>query len=979
MNNDINKNYSDAFTKLNENQKRAVIQTEGPLMVLAGPGTGKTEVLTLRIAHILKERGMDARNILCLTYSNAGVNAMRKRLKEVIGSMAEKVNICTYHSFSNGLLSSHAPGIIQGKTLVADAQRYMIIENLIVKHLSPSNPSEIKPASGEKLTNLQKIFSFFKQDGVTKDEFSEYTERCLNNLLPFEKEYNLKKGKGLNKDGRELKDRILHFSDKIFPMYIDYCEELEKRNLIEFEDMLIEAILLLQSNTNLLMGLQEQYQYILVDEFQDTNKKQIALLDLLASSAMVPNLFVVGDDDQCIYRFQGASAFNFNWMRNKFPKQIEIIHLDTNYRSTQVLLQEAYGLISPNSGRQPEKQHPLIAGNQDYLLIAADLPILRSYENAEQEACAIARSIVAELTSGKSAKDIAVLVRRRYDLEPVKKWLLRLNIPWQMNQSWYDLLETHYGKTMFHLLMFLRIYPISANDAAGFFLQFMQTKENTNELVKAYLKSRKDKQYDLYSWLKKNEHGITWFDEIKDIIEVLLKSQNSALSDELITKIERAIFCGSGMTPDEKERKVFCEFVKSFEKTYNQKTMPSLAELLWYHYQYSIPIRVGNDEDGHIGNAVILSTIHGTKGMQYDSVYLMACHNGNWEGRSHQGDVRVPDLLNRFISPEADSLDDMRKLIYVACTRAKTRLQVSLHRLSPSGKPRTITKLLESFGNPSKVKLEEIPDFEFPEMDQDTYVIHGDPELMELIREKVNSFEMSPTSVNTWEQCQNQFFFTQVLKLSSIAAEAPTFGTVVHNVMQKYVEEFKGQKDAELIKRLVDQEINQKRHLFHSTHVEKYRNYGKWLLTQYIELCPINRRPEHIEEEFRTALKNGVKIKGKLDRVEIGTNFVKVVDYKTGRYKETLKPFESEKQPGTKYWRQAMMYSILIQDNFKDAGEVKFEFHYPEIKKIVFPFNGENNEPFKDWLKMIWDCTQRVEFNKLCEHHGCVYCRIKLK
>jgi len=970
--------YCDAFTNLNQNQRRAVIQTEGPLMVLAGPGTGKTEVLTLRIVHILKERGMDANNILCLTYSNTGVNAMRNRLKELIGSFAEKVNICTYHSFSNGLLSSHAPSILQGKTLVTDAQRYMIIENLIVKHLSPSNPSKIKPASGKEIINLQRIFSFFKQEGVTKDELNEYTESCLNNLLPFEKEYNLKSGKGLNKDGRDLKEEILNFSDKTFPMYLDYCEELEKRNLIEYEDLLIEAILMLQSNTDLLKGLQEKYQYILVDEFQDTNKKQIALLDLLVSSVMVPNLFIVGDDDQCIYRFQGASTFNFNWMRNKFAKHIEIIHLDTNYRSTQVLLQEAFRLISPNSGRQPEKQQPLIAGNQDYLLIAADRPTLRSYANAEQEACAVARSIVAELTFGKSAKDIAVLVRRRYDLEPVKKWLRRFNIPWQMNQSWYDLLETHYGKTMFHLLMFLRIYPISTSDAAGFFLQFMQTKENINELVKAYLKSRKDKQYDLYSWLKKNEHGITWFDEIKDIIEVLLKSQNSALSDELITKIERAIYCGSGMTPDEKERKVFGEFVKSFEKTYNQKTLFSLAELLWYHNLYGIPIKVDNHEYEYKDNTVTLSTIHGTKGLQYDSVYLMACHNKNWEDKSHQGEIHIPDLLNRYISPEADSLDDMRKLIYVACTRAKTRLQVSLNRLSPAEKPHTVTKLLESFGNPSNFELEEIPDFELPELAQDTYVVHGDLELMELIREKVDSFEMSPTSVNTWEQCQNQFFFTQVLKLSTIGTEATSFGTVVHNVMQKYVEEFKGQEDAELIKRLVDEEINQKRHLFHSTHVEKYRNYGKWLLSRYIQLCRIEKRPEYIEDVFQTVFDNGVKIKGKLDRVEIGSNCVKVIDYKTGRFKETLQPFESIKKPGSKYWRQAMMYSILIKENFKDTGDVKFEFHYPEINKIVFPFETENNLPFKEWLKIIWHQTERMEFKKTCKDPECVYCKIKL-
>lgn len=979
MNKNYDQHYNEAFSKLNPKQQQAVMQTEGPLLVLAGPGTGKTEVLTLRIAQIIKERGMDAHNILCLTYSNAGVKAMRKRLKGMIGELADKVSICTYHSFSNGLLSTHAPGTLEGKTLVTDAQRSMIIENLIVKHLSPTDPSEIKPASGKKIGNLQKIFSFFKQEGVTREELTTYVERTLNYLLPLEKEYNLLNGKGLKAKGRELKSRILRFSEQIFPMYEDYCAELEKRNLIEFEDMLIEAILMLQSNPNLLKGLQERYQYILVDEFQDTNKKQIALLDQMVSSIMIPNLFVVGDDDQCIYRFQGASTFNFDWMRNKFAEHIEIIHLDTNYRSTSVLLQEAFELISPNAGRQPEKQQPLIAGNGDYKKTKAVPPHFRSYEDAEQEGYALAQSIAAELNAGKSAEDIAVLARRRYDLEPVKKWLFRLNIPWQMNQSWYDLLETHYGRSMFNLLMFLRIYPISAFDASGFFLQFMQDKENTNELIKAYLKSRKVKKYDLYEWLKTNNQGISWFNPMIEIIDVLLNNRNTTLTDDILATIEQAIYCGTVITPDEKEKKVFREFVYTFEKTYTQKTILSLAELLWYHDQYEIPIRIDNEEEGADDHAVVLSTIHGTKGLQYDSVYLIACHNKNWEDTSHQGEVRVPNLLNKFISPEADSLDDMRRLIYVACTRAKTRLQVSLHRNNASDKPQTGTQLLNSFGGPSGVQLEEIADFDLPELETDTYIVKADPELMELIKEKVDSFEVSPTSVNTWEHCQNQFFFTQVLKLGGVSSEAPSFGTIVHNVMQKYVQEFKGLQDQALINRLVDQEIDQKRHLFHSTHVEKYRNYGKWLLNQYIKRCPIDCRPEHIEKEFHAELDNGVKIKGKLDRVDIRAGQVKVVDYKTGRNVETLKPYESQKKPGTKYWRQAMMYSMLVNENFKGMGELKFEFHYPEVKKIIHVFEGKKNEAFRYWLKDIWDCTKKMELKKMCENPGCIYCKMRFE
>lgn len=216
------------------------------------------------------------------------------------------------------------------------------------------------------------------------------------------------------------------------------------------------------------------------------------------------------------------------------------------------------------------------------------------------------------------------------------------------------------------------------------------------------------------------------------------------------------------------------------------------------------------------------------------------------------------------------------------------------------------------------------------------------------------------------------------MKLGGITSEAPSFGTIVHDVLQAYAEDDNRLNDPNIINRLVDFEIERKKHLFHPTHVEKYRRYGKWLLTNYLTHHPILNRPAHIEEEFKATLGNGVKIKGKLDRVEeVGGNF-KVIDYKTGRQSETSKPFESKAKPGTKYWRQAMMYSILVNDTFEEANNVGFEFHYPEIERIVFPFQAEENLPFVNWLGEIWNNTQLLTFNRACEKPRCVYCSLQL-
>ncbi|MFN5422496.1 MAG: PD-(D/E)XK nuclease family protein, partial [bacterium] len=402
----------------------------------------------------------------------------------------------------------------------------------------------------------------------------------------------------------------------------------------------------------------------------------------------------------------------------------------------------------------------------------------------------------------------------------------------------------------------------------------------------------------------------------------------------------------------------------------------SRGDLVWYHMQNQISIKVDDSDNGIDDNAVILSTIHGSKGLQYDTVYLIACHNKNWEDRDQRGMMKVPDLLNRYISPEADSLDDMRKLIYVACTRAETELHVSMNRKTYSDKDITNTTLLDSFGTANGITIEVVNDFELPELETTRYKVETDPELMQLIKEKLETFEISPTSTGVWVKCQNEFFFTQILKVGGFFNEAAAFGTVVHNVLQHYADN--ENRNRELINTLVDQEINKQKHLFHSTHVDKYRQYAKWLIPDYLRKNPILRKPDHLEVELHAIISDEVKIKGKMDRIEINGDSVKVIDYKTGRYKESLRAYENNTEPGSQYWRQAMMYSMLVRSNFQDKKNIDFEFHYPEIDNGIYPFNEPDNILFNEWLGEIWDQTQQLEFDQVCENPSCVYCAARL-
>jgi len=968
--------HQEALNKLNSKQKQAVTQTEGPVLLLAGPGTGKTQVLSIRIGQILKQQDVYPSNILCLTYSNAAVDAMRSRLSSLIGKDSDQVGIYTYHSFSLKLINQKKSKAFGEKQLLSDAQKYMLIEKLIGNHLSETDPNNLKPATRNRIENYAKIFSTLKQENISVEDIARHADYCIQELLPNDEDYILKKG-GLNAKGKTLKQKIEQFSQDISVMYTDYCEELLKRNKFEFEDMLNEVLFLLDENPELLIQLQETYHYILVDEFQDTNLKQLALLDKLCSGQMEPNFFAVGDDDQCIYRFQGASGRNFNWIRNKFSN-LKTIVLDINYRSTPVLLQQAFGLISENRDRQPEKDSPLISGNESYNDVEHPKPTFKTYENAEQEAATIVKDIFDNRGKKVRYNEIAILSRKHKDHDLVKKWLQLYKIPYRLNQTWYNLLETPLGKGLFNLLQFIRCHGENNYLAEGFLMQFMLSKNDSENVIERYLEYKNSDQKYFYDWLNTNLESLSYTPALISIINVAIKHKDEIISLDHLGLLEQiaAVWIKTEVTQEEKN--TWGEFVATFQETDRHKTMVSLGDMLWYYDQYNLPIKVNAKKVGDEEDAVILSTIHGSKGLEYDTVYLIAQHKNNWEDSSNAGNVKVPDLLNRYIVPEGDSLEDMRRLIYVACTRAKTRLHVSLYRNTDSEVPLTHTTLLNPFTSMGDLCIEDVPDFELPRIVTGNYSVAGTTKLMEMIDQRIKNFEISPSSTATWIKCQNEFLVKHILKIPGTTAEALAFGTVVHDVLQHVAEQINKQHEQDFVNRIIDNEINKNKASFHSTHVEKYRKYAYWLISNYLEQFPFVKKPDHIESSFGYTLDNGAKVKGKLDRIEITNDTVKVIDYKTGKYKGVLKEFENSEEPGSQYWRQSMLYSMIMTENFKEAKSISFEFHYPERENGIYDFHYEPNKGFEDWLGSIWKQVNALEFQKDCSNPACIYCNNNL-
>jgi DNA helicase-2/ATP-dependent DNA helicase PcrA len=715
----------------------------------------------------------------------------------------------------------------------------------------------------------------------------------------------------------------------------------------------------------------------LVDEFQDTNKKQLALLDKLVSGNELPNLFVVGDEDQCIYKFQGASHWNFEWMKRKFMDRLKTVVLNVNYRSTNLLVQETHNLICANSNRHILKKDPMIAGNDLATSIPVFAPTYKSFENAEQEAYSVAKSIKSQIDLGKRPSEIAVLVRRHSDTTAIKKWLIKLGISWTDNQNEKNLHETKYGKSLFYLLQFIRLQGKRGHFADSFLLQFLLLKQSPKHVIKSYLLYYGTQDKDFFQCLCSNPNELESFSTIKSGIITLLNSRDNKLSDDILHIINQVAEVGLSELPIPSEKNAWNKYIKDFCNNY-KNTLQRLTEIMWYEYNYDIKTSIDTDEKIENENDIIITTIHASKGLEYEVVYLISCHQNNWENRDKKGGLKIPSPLDQFIAPEQDDYEDMRRLIYVACTRAKLELHVSSFRKYPAGGPLSTTTLLNNFGEKSQIQLENVENFELPDLSGEKYVLSPSSDLKDLVKSKLDSFQISSTSLNTWLVCQNQFFYTQVLKLSDINNQSGLFGTIVHNILQKYAEDENRQPTSAYLSNLIEQEFDKRDALFYPSHILWYKQFAMDLILNYLTKHPITTTPDYCEGNFTTILPTGVKLKGKIDRIDRAGNSLLVYDYKTSSTSKSLKPFEDINNPGEDYWRQAMIYTLLLNANFQNANQVNIAFHYLNDRLEQKKFEYNPNDSFLGWLSDIWGSIQNKEFTKNCNNPGCIYCSINL-
>lgn len=1019
----LNKKFKDEFEKLNAQQQQAVSTIEGPVMVNAGPGTGKTQILALRIASILQQTDINPNNILCLTYTDNGAIEMRNRLLKIIGSAAYNVRIHTFHSFCNEVIQDNLTYF--GKLNLApigDLEEIDLFYKLI-DSIEKNNP--LKRFRGEvyyEKDRLKSLYSLMKKEAWTPAYLNERIDAYLAELPTKEgffykkkyKEFNAGDAKPAAIADETEKMEMLRAAANLYPRYNEMMAAESRYN---FDDMILWVLDAFDKNKNLLLDYQERYQYFLVDEFQDTSRSQNLLLQHLTSYWEVPNLFVVGDADQSIFSFQDANVENIIEVEKKYTDELTKIDLINNYRSTQNILTAAHRLIVNNNLRTvlPENDKPLIASNQNLAGISIE-PIITEYANSAQEAIDVAMQIEALVQQGISGKEIAIIYRNHAQVATITTMLEGKKIPVNTKRK-VDILQLPFIQNILLILNWInkeKYISYSADDILFLLLHSDFFKLPPLEIAKLSMavnaKNRISKE-DTYSlrrlmaeyaapksdlFSQPDGHSIK---EVSNVLEELVKaSANNTLQQLLELVIQKAGVLSYVMQSPEKPwlmqvLNAFFNQVKEENKRNPELTLSEWLADIDTMKKNRLPISLykitANDE------GVNMVTAHGAKGSEFAHVFVIGCTQKIWDDNNKGGNrnYKLPDnLVNN--STKASDLEESRRLFYVAVTRAKTHLYVSYPLKDDKDKEQIrstfITELLE--GSNLSITSKQVPDELLAEYLLLQFAEKARPEIelveAEYIDQILKRYTLSVTHLNNYLNCPLRFYYQNLIRVPAAKNESMAFGSAVHWAIERLFVKMRDNQNVFLPKEDLVNDFNwymkNNREAFTPEAFKLKTDYGEKILPAYYDYH-INRwnKIVIVEKAVRNVVVQNVPINGKLDKLEFTGKQVNVVDYKTGKYENAKKKLvpPNEKEPnGGDYWRQAVFYKILL-DNDKtndwQAVSTEFDFIEPvndEYKTEIIQVNPADITTVTHQITDTWQKIQNKEFKTGCGKPDCEWC-----
>ena len=1008
----MQKFFSTSYQKLNQEQQKAVDTIEGPVMVLAGPGTGKTQILAMRIANILLKTDINPSSILALTFTESGASAMRKRLISLIGETAYQVHIQTFHSFCNDVIQSNSeffPELSHGDAL-ADLDRFELFRQIIQSEplslLRPINaPLHYVKAAMGAIQNL-------KREGLMPDEF----EKLISEQQAiFEQEKD-----EMKKTERAKKEKSLSKNSELLLIYKSYQQKLKESHKFDFEDMITLTLKAFRQDELLLAEYQERLQYFLVDEYQDTNSAQNQILSLLSSFWQEKaNVFVVGDPNQSIFRFQGASLENTYSFLDKFPKAT-IISLIENYRSTQTILDASTSIIKkshliPSIQQISQLDQPLHSQKN-----AGDLVELIEADTSALEQLWIAEKISQLLKSGTPASEIAIIVKENKELQFYAEALYNWSIPTEIEGGADILIDSLITQliSLFRLIAHIRhgtqevnvftvmnyswlslpklvILKLSRFAGSKRLDQFsiLLSQQLKEEFVSTLDESEKDDFTKIETFLTKL-HNWQQQDANKtfpQLFEIVLSE--SGFLNHVLSRVDR-------ISQLNKLNSLFAE-IKRLAQQDHQFCLTRFIEVVDIMLEHNISLRELDLEKN--SDAVRLITAHKSKGLEWQFVFLTAVIDGKWGNKKNKELLPLPDgILQHTKVDKIEKNEDERRLFYVGLTRAKKQVFITIPKNSSNGLSvkETIPSLFveeldkkliikKNVSDEIKNISQLLPKLLTSENAQST-IAEDEQAYIDTILDR---FKLSPTALNTYLECPYKFKLNNLYKIPRAKQPFLSFGTAIHAALEYHFSSWKKSDSPPSIDQTIHEfTISLQRELLTPDEFLIRQEAGVKLLTDYFAYYQTElRKPLYTEKPFgfgfsKTIL-GDIPLSGKVDKIEWVNpeqKMVKVIDYKTGNPKSRNDIEGKTKNSNGNYKRQLVFYKLLteLDRTFKlKVAEAEFDFVQPmksgKLKKESFQIVDEELDELKQIIRDAMTKIRDYQFPKTKDFLICEKCEFK--
>ncbi|MDZ7785742.1 MAG: ATP-dependent DNA helicase [Candidatus Saccharibacteria bacterium] len=1079
--------FTQSYRTLNAEQKRAVDLIDGPLLVLAGPGTGKTQLLSTRVANILRRTDAAASNILCLTFTESGAQTMRERLRGLIGDDAYNVTISTYHGFGSDIIKNYAEhfqriGLERSEDIrlerpVDELTQVRIIEDIVAKlpfdsplisaryyvksvvstisdlkqHLI--RPDDLRDIAKENLRHIETAQRLIddvvnQAGGISKKKAQKYAqyEKLLNGLRDLDGELIDRAATDLEEAHqeadeaqsptplREWKDAWLYKDEndrftltdpqksrrmtELAKVYEAYERALRERAAYDFDDMILHAIHGLKTNDELRFNLQERYQYILLDEFQDTNPSQFELVKRIADHPVHegrPNVMAVGDDDQAIFAFQGANVGNMRDFLQSF-QDVKVINLVDNYRSHPDILHVAGNVAGQIEDRLhqriPDIDKTLRASNRN---LPDSVQVNRRSFTAEASENAWVAERITDLIHdhGIKPKEIAVLAPKHKILEGLVPFLKDKDIPITYEKR-ENILETEIVQglrlcarlldALFHkdlaraneyfpLVLSLPYWHIRARDIWKVNWQFAKRAETRDWAEIALETPELGHAVEFYLYLSATA-GI-------EPLELTLDKLSGTLPVKVDGKDVYAPLKSHYFDEKNRDKDPLAYYeaishlsvIRSRLRDHQANadaplTLRDFLDLFIMYESAETPL-INSHPIAQKPDSVQLMTAYKAKGLEFENVFLLQAHDDVWGSASRGGNNKLalpPNLEHiRYVN---SSDDERRRLLFVAITRAKHNLYITSHSTKDSGK-RTVplNYLPEADGEstllPEKSRRIIVHETDAKHLAADTEKLWQagqvslPADFRSLLAERLKSYQMNPTHLNTFVDLERggpeSFLVQTLLRFPQAPNASGEFGTAIHNTLEWYqnrinagetptTDDALGYYDKQLDRRyLTDIDREQARDKGHAC-LRKYLAARKDMFTKQAK-AEVNFYSEGV-------VLGDAKLSGKIDRLEVDqkNKTVNIVDYKTGK---PLTKWGSDMK-SLKYKQQLYFYKLLIEgsSSWRDysVNEARLEFVEADkngagkiVEPLLITFDRNELLELKDLIKEVWNRIMRLD------------------